>query len=275
MVISNKQSGNYRPNTELEILENPMAWVQDFQNGWLNHLENTGLYDWGKYTPPRNAHSPSGDKIKLSDSRIMLISSAGVYLKDTQKGFNIDHPTGDYTIREIPINSPFENLIFSHKFVDLQYLEADPQVIFPQSHLIDLANEGLLGEIAPVSISFNGFQPDLIRVVKELIPTILKIAEKYKINGVIIIPAGKICLPSVGLVARALELNGVAATQTSWDENHSLITAPPRLCATQLKEGCPLGKPFDNAQQRRVLEATLRLLESDAPLKVSRLNETL
>ncbi|MEK6222555.1 MAG: hypothetical protein N2D54_09950, partial [Chloroflexota bacterium] len=138
MVISNKQSGSYRPNTELEILENPMAWVQDFQNGWLNHLENTGLYDWGKYTTPRNTLTPSGDKISLSDSRILLISSAGAYLKTSQVGFDTEHPTGDYSIREIPQNTINKNLSFTHKYIDHQYLEADPQVLFPQSHLIDL-----------------------------------------------------------------------------------------------------------------------------------------
>ncbi|MEK6220846.1 MAG: hypothetical protein N2D54_01190, partial [Chloroflexota bacterium] len=71
-----------------------------------------------------------------------------------------------------------------------------------------------------------------------------------------------------------LELNGIATTLISWNEKHALITAPPRLTATKLKEGYPLSKPHDTAQQRRVLEATLELLEQDAPLAVTRLDET-
>jgi len=79
----------------------------------------------------------------------------------------------------------------------------------------------------------------------------------------------------VGLVARALELGGVATTLTSWNAGVTRLTMPPRATFTRLGRGATLGRPGDTAQQRRVLEATLNLLARDAPLEPVQLDERL
>jgi hypothetical protein len=48
---------------------------------------------------------------------------------------------------------------------------------------------------------------------------------------------------------------------------------PPRATYTRLSRGATLGRPGDAAQQRRVLTATLALLEQPAPLEPLFLNE--
>lgn len=78
----------------------------------------------------------------------------------------------------------------------------------------------------------------------------------------------------MGLIARALEVNGIAATFTSWRNGLTRLTAPPRATTTNLNRGSTLGQPGDSAQQRRVLEATLALLEKDAPIEIVKLDET-
>jgi hypothetical protein len=77
----------------------------------------------------------------------------------------------------------------------------------------------------------------------------------------------------VGLVARALELAGIATTLTSWNGGITRLTCPPRATFTRLSRGATLGAPHDVAQQRRVLEATLALLARDAPLAPVNLKE--
>jgi hypothetical protein len=77
----------------------------------------------------------------------------------------------------------------------------------------------------------------------------------------------------VGLIARGLELNGIATTLTSWNAGIARLTKPPRATFTRLARGATLGKPMDAAQQRRVLEATLALLEKDAPITPRYLSE--
>ena len=81
------------------------------------------------------------------------------------------------------------------------------------------------------------------------------------------------CCQSVGLIARAVEQFGVATTLTTWDKDRTWLTKPPRVLFTKLGRGSTLGRPGDVAQQRRVIEATLALLEHDAPLDPVTLNE--
>lgn len=77
----------------------------------------------------------------------------------------------------------------------------------------------------------------------------------------------------MGLVARALELHGIATTLTSWNAGITRQTMPPRATFTRLSGGVTLGQPHDAAQQRRVLEATLALLGQPAPLDPINLDE--
>ena len=77
----------------------------------------------------------------------------------------------------------------------------------------------------------------------------------------------------MGLIARGLEINGVASTLTTWNPGLTRLTAPPRATFTRLARGATLGQPGDNAQQRRLLEATLALLAQDAPLDPVYLDE--
>jgi hypothetical protein len=69
------------------------------------------------------------------------------------------------------------------------------------------------------------------------------------------------------LVARALELEGIATTLVAWNGGRIRLVAPPRAAITALPRGTAFGLPGDEAGQRYVLEATLALLEEDAPLK--------
>ena len=69
-------------------------------------------------------------------------------------------------------------------------------------------------------------------------------------------------------------MEGIATTLTSWNAGRTRITMPPRATFSQVNRGSTLGRPHDNAQQRRILDATLALLAQDAPLDPIRLDET-
>ena len=189
MVIKGKHANGTLQNIDMEILENPMDWFKKFQDGWMAHLERTGEFNWSQYARPRNLLAPSGPGITLSESRILLISSAGSYLPATQNQFKENDPTGDYSLRLIPSNTGFEDIAFAHTHYDHQYVNADPQVLLPLRHLESLAAQGFIGEVAPFMISYNGYQPNVLRVVKELIPDILDIAKQYQVRGALLVPA--------------------------------------------------------------------------------------
>ncbi|MEQ8675719.1 MAG: hypothetical protein RLP44_20400 [Aggregatilineales bacterium] len=77
----------------------------------------------------------------------------------------------------------------------------------------------------------------------------------------------------MGLIARALEMEGIATTLTSWNAGVTRLTMPPRATFTRLARGATIGQPGDVAQQRRVLETTLALLAEDAPIDPVTLDE--
>ena len=72
----------------MEILENLEQWQTEYEQGWLAHYKETGEMDWRNlYKRPTNKVAPSGPGIDLSQSRLMLITSAGSYLQDSQDAF--------------------------------------------------------------------------------------------------------------------------------------------------------------------------------------------
>jgi D-proline reductase (dithiol) PrdB len=177
-----------RPNSDLSIVENPLEWLKSFQQGWLAHFEKTGEPDWKAYTRPRNHFAPSGPGVILAESRLMVISSSGGYLPDEQKPFDADNILGDYSIRVIPSDTPLSAIKYAHTHYDHKYVDADPQVLLPFEHLEDMVNEGKLGEIAPVFVSFSGYQPNVIRVVKEIVPAIIKVAKEHRVQAALLVP---------------------------------------------------------------------------------------
>lgn len=71
----------------------------------------------------------------------------------------------------------------------------------------------------------------------------------------------------MGLIARALELEGIATVVVAWNGGRIRLVNPPRALITRLTRGLVFGHPGEDEQQRRVLKAALSLLEQDAPLE--------
>lgn len=70
-------------------------------------------------------------------------------------------------------------------------------------------------------------------------------------------------------------MNGVATVVVAWNGGRIRLVSVPRVAITRLERGVVFGRPGDEAQQRRVLEAALALLEQDAPLEPIYLEESL
>ena len=79
----------------------------------------------------------------------------------------------------------------------------------------------------------------------------------------------------MGLAARALEMEGIASVVVAWNGGRIRLVNPPRVVITRLARGVVFGAPGDGAQQRRVLDAALALLEEDAPVEPITLDERL
>lgn len=173
----------------MEILENPAQWQAEYEQGFLAHFRKTGETNWKLYNRPRNSRAPSGRGIVLSRSRLLLITSAGSYLRGEQPPYDAANPLGDYSIRTYPSDTPLDALAIAHDHYDHAAVDADRQVLIPLRHLEEMVNEGRIGSLTRNAISFHGYQPDVIRTLNETIPAILEVARQEGAQAALLVPA--------------------------------------------------------------------------------------
>lgn len=173
----------------MDIVENYDQWQTDYFAEWLPHYEKTGELVWLNYPRAHNRTAPSGLGIDLAQSRLLLISSAGGYLRDEQEPFDAANELGDYSIRLLAAGTPLERIAFAHEHYDKTAVTADPQVLLPLKHLQGMAAQGKIGALTPAVISYSGYQPDISRILSQTIPAILQAAQKQQANGALLVPA--------------------------------------------------------------------------------------
>ena len=173
----------------MDILEHREEWLATFEENWLAHYRATGETKWDIYNRPAHSEAPSGKGLDLSSSRLVLISSAGGYLRDEQEPFDVADDLGDYSIRTFPVTTPPDRIAFAHGHYDHNAVDQDLQVLLPLGHLRDLVAGGVIGELAPEVVSFMGYQPIATRVVDQTIPDILLAVKSQNADGALLVPS--------------------------------------------------------------------------------------
>jgi hypothetical protein len=174
----------------MKVLDDIGQWQATYEERWLAHYRETGEMNWRIYNRPTNGEAPAGPGVELSASRLLLITSSGAYLPDSQEPFVTEKSAlGDYTIRQFAASTPLADLAFAHGFYDHTAVDKDPQVLVPLAHLDDLVSEGVIGELAPTVISFCGFQPDVVRTLEEFIPAVISAAKVQEPDAAFLVPA--------------------------------------------------------------------------------------
>ena len=99
----------------------------------------------------------------LSESRLTFVSTSGVQPKGTLP-FDVVHPVGDYTFREVPSTSSPDDLEIHQLKYPTDGAHRDLNVIFPIERLQELRDEGVVGALTPSFFSFIGYNmdPDLL-----------------------------------------------------------------------------------------------------------------
>jgi len=99
----------------------------------------------------------------LSEARIGLLSSAGIFLAGEQEPFDVERerrePTwGDPTLRVIPNGVEQSQLDATHLHINTSDLLTDMNVALPIRRLNELADAGVIGSASPEHYSVMGFQ---------------------------------------------------------------------------------------------------------------------
>jgi hypothetical protein len=173
----------------LDIVENYDQWRADYFEEWLPHYEKTGELVWLNYPRAHNRTAPFGSGIDLAQSRLLLISSAGGYLRDEQEPFDAANDLGDYSIRTFPVDTLLAKIAFAHDHYDRTAVTTDPQVLLPLNHLQDMVAKGKIGTLTQSVISYSGYQPDVSRILEQTLPAILQAAQEQQADGALLVPA--------------------------------------------------------------------------------------
>ena len=100
---------------------------------------------------------------RLADSRIALLTSAGIYMKASQSTFDLDREQanpewGDSTWRSIPATAGSDDIAVAHLHINDEDLLADPEIALPMRGLDELAREGVVGGAVANHVAVMGYQ---------------------------------------------------------------------------------------------------------------------
>ena len=126
---------------------------------------------------------------RLADSRIALLTSAGIHVRNAQPSFDVDrersHPEwGDPTWRAIPASTPPEKLAVAHLHINDEDIRADPEIALPMrvlSELVDAVTE---------HVSVMGYQDRSLHEWRSVTaPAIVTHLREQGADGLVLAPA--------------------------------------------------------------------------------------
>ena len=239
----------------MEIIEKKPEFVSRFSR-W-NGNENLSGYPFVE-----NVHSPfTPVKRALPMMNLALISSAGAYIDGTE-AFDITSKGGDLNFREIPIEVEAADLKYAAKGFDAKFVKEDRNSQIPIDRLVEYEANSVLGRLNECWWSLSSYIPDAAAVVDDLTPRLVERLKRYQVQAALLIPASRLCHQTLGLVARGLESSGIPTILISVDRAATDRVRPPRTAYYDGEFGCVSGKPNWKQHQLRILDETLRWMET-------------
>jgi len=192
---------------------------------------------------------------------LALISSAGAYIDGTE-AFDTNARDGDASYREIPIEVEAADLLYAGRGYDTTAVREDRNAQIPIDRLVEYEANGVIGRLNNVWWSLNGWIPNAQAVAEQLAPQLAERAARYEVQAAILIPASRLCHQTLGIVARALEKANVPTMMLSVDRAMTDLVRPPRTAYYAGEFGSVVGKPNWKEYQLRVLDESLRWIET-------------
>jgi D-proline reductase (dithiol) PrdB len=241
----------------VEIIEDIDGWRRRYESWRPGAGDELG----NDYPFVKNRRAPfMPARRALPMLNLALISSAGAYIDGTS-AFDTSSTSGDLSFREIPIEVEQSDLRFAGRGYDPTAVQQDMNSEVPVARLLEFEQNGIIGQLNPVFWSFCGYIPDAARVVDELVPKLVERVRRYEVQAALLVPASVLCHQSIGLVARALELDGIPTMTLAVVRDVVDAVRPPRVALYDGEPGTISGMPDWPEHQRRILDEALRLIE--------------
>jgi len=239
----------------MEVIENPGEFSSRFAR-W-NVREDLSGYPWID-----NRHAPFTPlKRALPLLNIALISSAGAYINGTE-AFDLDAKDGDMTYREIPVEVGAGDVAYAVKGYDAAAVLEDRNSQIPIDRLREYQENAVIGQLNNVWWSVSPFIPNAARAAQELGPALVERLQRYEVRAALLIPASRLCHQTLGIIARSIEESGIPTMMISVDRDLSDRVRPPRSAYYKGEFGSVAGKPNFREYQLRVLDESIRWIET-------------
>ena len=151
--------------------------VEQFLVRWeeilTDRLELPMAFDttpWAPFTKP------------LSQARIAVLTTGGIHLAD-QEPFNVD---GDWSYREIPLDTPLEDFRVAHTHYDTNGVAEDVDSVFAIHRLQQLVEEGIVGGAHSPTFSFMGYIYDVAGLIEVTAPEVAQRLKEEAVDGAVI-----------------------------------------------------------------------------------------
>lgn len=209
-----------------------------------------------------NTHAPfTPARRALPMLNLALISSAGAYIDGTTP-FDTEARDGDASFREIPREVAAEDLLYAARGYDATAIREDMNAQIPVNRLLEYEENNVIGQLNNVWWSVCGHIPNARLAAEELAPKITERVARYEAQAALLIPASRLCHQTLGIVARQLEKNGIPTIMISVDRALTDRVRPPRTAYYAGEFGMVAGKPNWKQFQTRILDESLRWIES-------------
>lgn len=159
-----------------------MASLRDLKLSYWAYMK-TYRYRSFEWRPGARLDKP------LSEARVALVTTAALYRAD-QAPFDESCKGGDYSYREIPLDTDLRTLRLGHKSdaFDHTAIEHDANVALPLERLVEMAAERSIGAAAPRHFSFMGSIPAPARLVRETAPEVAEKLRADQVDAVLLTP---------------------------------------------------------------------------------------
>ncbi len=192
---------------------------------------------------------------------LALISSAGAYIDGTET-FDLEAHGGDFTFREIPIEVEAEDLLYAAKGYDAAAVKEDRNSQIPIERLLEYEANAVIGKLNEVWWSLSSYIPNAAMVARELAPKIAQRLKGYEVQAALLVPASRLCHQTLGIVAREIESHGIPTMMLAVDTGIIDKIRPPRTAFYNGEFGSVAGKPNWKQHQLRILDESLRWIET-------------
>ena len=192
---------------------------------------------------------------------LAVVSSAGAFIDGTQP-FDLESRDGDMTFREIPREVGPGELRYAAKGYDPAAVTSDRNSQIPIDRLAEYEGSLVIGRLNECWWSISSYTPNAIRVAEELTPSLAERLQRYEVQAALLIPASPLCHQTMGILARGIEQSGIPTLVISVDKLASERIRAPRTAYYEGEFGAVMGAPGFHEHQLRVLDESLRWLET-------------